>query len=441
MNTFEDEDSVSRSSDHSQENKVQEIVQRFKDNHGSNSRVENMYKIMVARTGGSVDDDSVSETHYHGLYDAKNTQIPSVVNSPNKLTKESFKKESSGMSTNDLKKAQHFPVRDFKQEEMLERQTDVHGANGRFNCECTLCLQQMDPRGKSNMGGLDNNSKMSDRVKMGLSILDRDNYYKKYGGFQKDFTWLIENLLPPNERIKGCELIFPDTVFFKNGKPFYIVRMDKNDFCIFKMKTASKLKLSEIYKDFQNVTEERKKDNLGVFQSKYGADINQSMDSDMKFTFHQDDKKVKELMKIEEKRASTKDLKQQKFKQTSFVKRKDQDEHDHDNHDGVPIPEVDELDDDHSHEHKGEEDLDELNNSKVTAAGQQTQEDNFIEDQVTKTEKIADTHHKVNREKVSEARSLYMRDVAIIRYNSNNINQQAQNNNKDFADTFSRPSQ
>ena len=116
MHTFEDqvEDSVSQESDNSQENKVQAIVQRYKDNHGSNSRVANMYKIMVARTGGSVDDDSVSETHYHGLYDAKHTDIPSVVNSPNKLTKESFKREGSGNQNSDQKKAQHFPVRDFE---------------------------------------------------------------------------------------------------------------------------------------------------------------------------------------------------------------------------------------------------------------------------------------------------------------------------------------
>ena len=64
--------------------------------------------------------------------------------------------------------------------------------------------------------------------------------YKQLGGIQKDFTWLMEHLLPPNEHIKGCELIFPDTAFFYAGQPKMIVKMDK-DYCLTSIKNPQKL--------------------------------------------------------------------------------------------------------------------------------------------------------------------------------------------------------
>ncbi len=33
------------------------------------------------------------------------------------------------------------------------------------------------------------------------------------------FVQLIEYLMPPNEKVHGCQVLFPDTVFFQNGKP------------------------------------------------------------------------------------------------------------------------------------------------------------------------------------------------------------------------------
>ena len=98
---------------------------------------------------------------------------------------------------------------------------------------------------------------MPDKLRTGLSIIDRETYYKRYNGFPKDFTWLIEHLLPFSERIKGCECIFPDTIIFKNGKPHMIVKMDK-DFCLTAIKTGSKLNLTNIMKDIQNITRDRK---------------------------------------------------------------------------------------------------------------------------------------------------------------------------------------
>lgn len=35
-----------------------------------------------------------------------------------------------------------------------------------------------------------------------------------YEGLDRKFAWFIEHLLASNDKIKGCELIFPDTVLF-----------------------------------------------------------------------------------------------------------------------------------------------------------------------------------------------------------------------------------
>jgi hypothetical protein len=125
---------------------------------------------------------------------------------------------------------------------------------------------------------------MPEKLKTGLSIIDRETYYKRYRGTPKDFTWLIEHLLPFSERIKGCECIFPDTIFFKNGKPSLIVKMDK-DFCLTSVKAGPKLTLTNIMKDIQNITRERRRDINGIFPLKYGQDIFESQVFVPKFNF------------------------------------------------------------------------------------------------------------------------------------------------------------
>lgn len=72
--------------------------------------------------------------------------------------------------------------------------------------------------------------------------------------------------------IKGCECIFPDTVFFEKGKARLIVRHDK-EFCLVGIKNSTKLNNQNIFKDFTTIVRERKKDTLGVFYHKYGPDI------------------------------------------------------------------------------------------------------------------------------------------------------------------------
>ena len=95
-------------------------------------------------------------------------------------------------------------------------------------------------------------------------MIKTDKYYKQFQGFEKNFKWLIDHLLPFSEKIKGCELIFPDTVFFENGAPSMIVKMDK-DFCLTSVKSKNKLNLKNIQKEFQDVCRDRKKDAAGVF--------------------------------------------------------------------------------------------------------------------------------------------------------------------------------
>jgi hypothetical protein len=126
--------------------------------------------------------------------------------------------------------------------------------------------------------------KIPDKLKTSLGIIDRDKYYKRFGGFSVDFQWLVEHLLPYSDRIKGCECIFPDTIFFKNGKPYLLVKMDK-DFCLHGVKSGTKLNLQNVQKDIENVTRERKKDTNGLFSLKYGSGLLQGAGEVPKFDF------------------------------------------------------------------------------------------------------------------------------------------------------------
>jgi len=60
-----------------------------------------------------------------------------------------------------------------------------------------------------------------------------------------EFQQLIEWLFANSDKIKGAQILFPDTVFFEEGKPSFIARVDKEG-CLFKITQASKLALQEI---------------------------------------------------------------------------------------------------------------------------------------------------------------------------------------------------
>lgn len=86
-------------------------------------------------------------------------------------------------------------------------------------------------------------------LKKSHQIIETDLKFRHVGGFQKGFAWLMEHLLPPSDLIKGCELIFPDTAFFSQGKAKLIVKMDK-EFCLVGIRNPVKLSLQKIRKDF-----------------------------------------------------------------------------------------------------------------------------------------------------------------------------------------------
>ena len=112
--------------------------------------------------------------------------------------------------------------------EKAENQFEVHNALGKFSCHCNICEKQIRPPDKPIPSTL---RSVPVQTRKAIKGLDREKAYKQVGGFERNFLWLLEHLLPPNDMIKGCELIFPDTVFFEKGKAKVIIRMDK-EFCL-----------------------------------------------------------------------------------------------------------------------------------------------------------------------------------------------------------------
>lgn len=56
---------------------------------------------------------------------------------------------------------------------------------------------------------------MTTKIKKALIVKETDHLFDGHiGGQQQDFLWLMEHLLPYSDKIRGCELIFPDTVFY-----------------------------------------------------------------------------------------------------------------------------------------------------------------------------------------------------------------------------------
>lgn len=78
----------------------------------------------------------------------------------------------------------------------------------------------------------------------------------------------MEHLLPSNDKIRGCEILFPDTAIFFKGKPKIIIKND-NEHCLMAVRQITKLNLQSIYKDFSNIVRERKKDFVGIYQKMF----------------------------------------------------------------------------------------------------------------------------------------------------------------------------
>ena len=93
-----------------------------------------------------------------------------------------------------------------------------------------------------------------EKLKKCYKTKELNRKHESYGGFPKSFEWLMEHLLPPPKKshlVKGCELIFPDTCFFKDGHPTMIVKMDK-DYCLTcqRSRPEKKIELVNIRRDF-----------------------------------------------------------------------------------------------------------------------------------------------------------------------------------------------
>mgnify|MGYP000574148540 CR=1 FL=1 len=114
--------------------------------------------------------------------------------------------------------------------------------------------------------------KVPERVIKALRVMEVLKEYELLGGFERNFNWLMEHLLPPSENIKGCECIFADTAFFENGEAKVIVKMDK-DYCLTSTKNPAKLISRNVSKEFYQTVRERKRNYIGIFQMKYGANI------------------------------------------------------------------------------------------------------------------------------------------------------------------------
>lgn len=86
-----------------------------------------------------------------------------------------------------------------------------------------------------------------------------------------EFFTFMEHLLPPpkaEDKFKGCELVFPDTIFFKKKIARKWIKHDK-DFCLTSTTNPSKIGQQNILKEVQNTVRERNKDKNGEFKKRY----------------------------------------------------------------------------------------------------------------------------------------------------------------------------
>lgn len=78
---------------------------------------------------------------------------------------------------------------------------------------------------------------------------------------KKSFQWLLEHLVPPHDKICGCELLMADSAIFENGKPKSIIKTDQDGFLV---SAKNKLNLQDLRRTFSIVVRDRKKENEGA---------------------------------------------------------------------------------------------------------------------------------------------------------------------------------
>lgn len=120
-----------------------------------------------------------------------------------------------------------------------------------FKCECIVCKTQVT-----------HEMMLLEKKKFNAAI-----YYEE----EVQFRDLIEKMFPNSDKIKGAQILFPDTVFFEDGKPLFIARIDK-DGCLTKISQASKLSLQEVRQKFSQIVRDRRKETqLLIFPTNPGA--------------------------------------------------------------------------------------------------------------------------------------------------------------------------
>lgn len=97
-----------------------------------------------------------------------------------------------------------------------EKMHEIHKARGGFSCYCPICVKHL-------AGVRPQQStlhKVPDALGKSKEIMESDRRFGQYfQSEEQDFCWLMKHLLSFNEKIKGCELLFPETVFFTAGRP------------------------------------------------------------------------------------------------------------------------------------------------------------------------------------------------------------------------------
>ena len=74
---------------------------------------------------------------------------------------------------------------------------------------------------------------------------------------QKDFNWLMRNLVQRKDSFNSCNINIPEMVLFNEGIPKYFLKNDKEGFIT--QVNKNKLKISDVEIFFTNLTVERKK--------------------------------------------------------------------------------------------------------------------------------------------------------------------------------------
>ena len=158
--------------------------------------------------------------------------------------------------------------------------TNDNETNGIFSCECAICKKQT----LKSFGAIKelpelqvhNKRKLKrqelheikckiekDHISAPLIAKYSHSRLKHYQWSEMDLYWLIEHLLSPNPKIRGCHLKFPDSVFLRKGKIVLRVKSDHNNF-LTGFKNAKLLKHTEIRSQFPTIVRERRKRNLNL---------------------------------------------------------------------------------------------------------------------------------------------------------------------------------